>query len=136
MIIGVSDTHRASCSCGQLHLEADGDPVRISLCHCLACQKRTGSAFGAQARFATENVRIEGEHREYTRISDAGEPRTFSFCPECGNTVYYQTEPQMIAVPLGAFADPTFPQPTISVWESRMHPWVEITGIAPDRHRA
>ena len=38
-------THHAECSCGQLQVDADGDPVRISMCHCLACQRRTGSAF-------------------------------------------------------------------------------------------
>ena len=43
-------TRDASCSCGQLHLTCEGEPVRISVCHCLACQQRTGSAFGVQAR--------------------------------------------------------------------------------------
>jgi hypothetical protein len=96
------------------------------MCHCLACQRRTGSAFGMQARFPRERVRIEGRANEYTRSSDAGEPRTFHFCPECGSTVYYQTDPELIAVPIGAFADPDFPPPRISVWESRRHPWVTV----------
>ncbi|HYT52232.1 MAG TPA: GFA family protein [Gaiellaceae bacterium] len=117
---------RASCSCGQLHLEAEGEPVRISMCHCLACQRRTGSAFGMQARFPKERVRIEGRSTEYVRISDEGEPRAFNFCPECGSTVYYQTDPELIAVPIGAFADPGFPPPKVSVYESRRHPWVTV----------
>ncbi len=117
---------RASCSCGQLHLEAEGEPVRISMCHCLACQRRTGSAFGMQARFPKERVRIEGRSTEYVRISDEGEPRAFDFCPECGSTVYYQTDPELIAVPIGAFADPGFPPPKVSVYESRRHPWVTV----------
>jgi hypothetical protein len=121
-------TRRAGCSCGQLHLEADGEPIRLSMCHCLACQRRTGSAFGVQARFPADKVRIEGRATEYVRISDDGEPRTFSFCPDCGATVYYRVAaaPDVIAVPVGAFADPTFPPPTISVYESRRHPWVAI----------
>jgi len=117
---------RASCSCGQLHLEAEGEPVRISMCHCLACQRRTGSAFGMQARFPKERVRSEGRSTEYVRISDEGEPRAFNFCPECGSTVYYQTDPELIAVPIGAFADPGFPPPKVSVYESRRHPWVTV----------
>lgn len=41
----------ASCNCGQLSLSVSGDPIRVSVCHCNACQKRTGSAFGVQARY-------------------------------------------------------------------------------------
>jgi hypothetical protein len=116
----------ATCSCGQLQLEADGAPIRVSICHCLACQRRTGSPFGQQARFPRERVRITGRASEYVRTSDDGEERTFSFCPTCGATVYYVvgTETEAIAVPVGAFADPGFPPPTRSVWERRRHPWV------------
>src|SRR5688500_1027640 len=105
----------AACSCEQLRLTVEGEPVRISVCHCLACQRRTGSAFGVQARFPVESVRIEGQYREYVRISDEGEGRTFSFCPDCGATVFYKTEsePGDIVVPVGAFADPGFPVPRV-----------------------
>jgi hypothetical protein len=123
-------TRHAACSCGQLHLVAEGDPVRISMCHCLACQRRTGSVFGIQARFPAERVRIEGRSTEYTRTSDEEDrvAHTFSFCPECGATVFYRSanQPDLIAVPIGAFADPTFPPPRISVYESRRHPWVSL----------
>jgi hypothetical protein len=120
---------RAACSCEQLHAVAEGEPVRISMCHCLACQRRTGSAFSIQARFPAERVRIEGRSAEYVRISDSGDARTFHFCPECGATVYYRlsTVPDVIAIPIGTFADPTFPSPTISVYESRRHPWLTVT---------
>ena len=120
-------SRRASCSCGQLHLEADGEPIRISVCHCLACQRRTGSAFGSQARFPEDGVRITGRHSEYVRRSDDGDERRFRFCPECGATVFWtNAEAGLIAVPLGAFADPAFPPPRISVYESRRHPWVAV----------
>jgi hypothetical protein len=120
------DTREAACSCGQLRLVAEGEPLRISICHCLACQRRTGSAFGFQARFPRDRVDIAGESREYVRTSDQGEPRAYSFCPECGSTVYYLLEsaPDVIAVPVGAFADPGFPEPGVSVWERRKHGWV------------
>jgi hypothetical protein len=116
----------ATCSCGQLRVTAEGDPVRISVCHCLACQRRTGSAFGYQARFPADHVRVEGRVVEYVRMSDWGEERRFRFCPDCGATVFYTTAPapDLIAVPVGAFADPSFPPPTVSVWESRRHAWV------------
>jgi hypothetical protein len=122
-------TRDAACSCGQLRLEAAGDPIRISVCHCLACQRRTGSAFGVQARFTTDRVRVSGRFSDYVRLADeGGEERTFHFCPDCGATVFYTTAhaPDVVAVPVGAFADPSFPPPTVSVYESRRHPWVDL----------
>jgi hypothetical protein len=128
-------TREAACSCGQLRLVAEGEPVRISVCHCLACQRRTGSAFGFQARFPRDRVQISGESREYGRLSDEGEQRTYNFCPSCGATVYYAgaSEPDLVAVPVGVFADPDFPEPRVSVWESRKHAWVTLPpGVEQD----
>jgi hypothetical protein len=118
----------AACSCGQLKVLVVGEPLRISVCHCLACQRRTGSVFGMQARFAREQIQIIGRSHEFLRISDGGDRRTFNFCPDCGSTVYYlvDTAPDVFAIPVGAFADPAFPAPTVSVWESRKHPWVAL----------
>ncbi len=121
-------TRRATCSCGQLVLTAEGEPIRISICHCLACQQRTGSAYGVQARFPRGAVRIEGRSTQYVRTADSGHQVTFNFCPECGSTVYYQLDqlPDAIAVPVGAFADPSFPPPTISIYEARRHAWAGV----------
>jgi hypothetical protein len=123
-------TRSASCLCGQLSIACDGEPVRVSVCHCLTCQKRTGGAFSAQARWTEAQVRIEGRSTEWTQVGDEGRKGVFRFCPTCGSTVYYTIDalPGLVAVPLGAFADPTFPSPRFSVYEVRKHRWVEITG--------
>jgi hypothetical protein len=129
-------TRQAACGCGQLHLETTGEPVRISMCHCLACQRRTGSAFSLQARWPSADVRIEGRSTAFERVSDSGEQTfTFHFCPDCGATVYYVVSevPDLVAVPVGAFADPSFPQPAVSVWETRKHAWVAVP--EPSQHR-
>jgi hypothetical protein len=125
----VAPTRDAACSCGQLRLMTEGDPIRVSMCHCLACQRRTGSAFGIQARFTSDHVRVVGRSSDYVRTSDTGEKDvTFHFCPDCGATVFYtgSNAPDVIAVPVGAFADPSFPVPTLSVFESRRHPWLAV----------
>ena len=123
-------TRAASCRCGQLTATAAGEPVRVSLCHCLACQQRSGSAFAAQARWPVDQVRIEGQSKSWIRTADSGNRITYHFCPECGSTVHYSggNFPELIAIPVGAFADPHFPPPRFSVWEKRKHPWVEILG--------
>jgi hypothetical protein len=123
-------TRDAVCSCGQLRLRADGEPIRVSMCHCLACQRRTGSAFGIQARFSSNQVHVVGRYSDYVRTSDEGEGEgTFHFCSDCGATVFYKlsTVPDVVAVPIGAFAEPDFPPPTVSIYESRRHPWLGMT---------
>jgi hypothetical protein len=127
-------SREAACGCGQLRVTVEGDPVRISMCHCLACQRRTGSAFSMQARWPVERVQVVGRYTDYVRVSDEGEERTFHFCPDCGATVFYQTDPDRIAVPIGAFADPSFPPPRVSVWESRRHPWVALPDGVEHEH--
>lgn len=118
----------ASCSCGQLQVCVSGEPVRVSVCHCLACQRRTGSVFGAQARFPREAVTVVGTSTEYVRVGDEGTKSTFRFCPKCGATVYYTLEglAEAVAIPVGAFAEPSFPAPSFSVYEERMHSWVSM----------
>jgi hypothetical protein len=62
----------------------------------------------------------------YVRVGDEGSQVTFHFCPKCGSTVYYELQGlgEFLAIPVGAFADPSFPAPRVSVYESRMHSWV------------
>jgi hypothetical protein len=121
-------TRTATCSCGQLRVTVTGDPVRISVCHCLACQQRTGSAFGFQARWPRDQVTTEGEVRIWRRIGDEGSAADFRFCPHCGSTVWYTNDgaPDSVAVAVGAFADPAFPPPNVSVYEERRHVWVTV----------
>jgi hypothetical protein len=125
----------ASCRCGQLKVAVTGDPVRVSVCHCLNCKKRSGSAFAVQARWPKAQVTIGGRSQTFVKVADSGNRATFHFCPECGSDVYYEIDGKfddkfndLIAVPLGAFDDPYFATPAFSVWEQRKHDWVELVG--------
>jgi hypothetical protein len=113
-------------------VECDGEPVRISVCHCFDCQRRTGSVFGAQARYPVERTRITGASTKYDRAGDSGNPVAMHFCPTCGSTVYWIIGglEDHLMVAIGAFADPTFPPPRVAVYEARRHPWAspEIDG--------
>jgi hypothetical protein len=101
------------------------------MCHCLACKRRTGSAFGLQARFPKAQVKVQGPATEYRSIADSGNRVVHRFCPTCGSTVYWENEalPGFVTVAVGAFADPGFPPPTISVYDERRHPWAVMPGL-------
>jgi hypothetical protein len=117
----------ASCSCGQLRIEVEGEPLGVGLCHCLACQRRTGSVFAALASFAAP-YEVHGTASEYVRVGDLGAAFRFRFCPVCGSTVFHTEEGEggSVSVAVGAFADPGFPAPRASVYERRRHPWVQL----------
>lgn len=120
--------HRtASCTCGQLRIEVEGEPRGVGLCHCLSCQRRTGSVFAALASFSAP-FKVFGTATEYVRTGDQGASFRFSFCPVCGTTVFHSEVgyEDSVGVAVGAFADPGFPAPTVSVYDSRRHPWVQL----------
>ncbi|MCV3240156.1 GFA family protein [Mesorhizobium sp. ZC-5] len=123
-------TRIATCACGNLRVTCSGEPAKVSLCHCLACQKRTGSTYGIAAFFKRQDVRVDGPSKSYERQSDRGFPVWLHFCPDCGSTVFWepQRKPDAIAVGVGSFADPTFPAPTQSVYGEHRHAWVSDPG--------
>jgi hypothetical protein len=118
----------ATCACGQLSVRCNREPTKISLCHCLECQKRTGSSHGIAAFFRRADVEPRGQAQQFTRSADSGFAVTFHFCPNCGSSVYWEPSriPEAIAVAVGCFADPAFPQPSQSVYGQHRHLWAKF----------
>lgn len=90
-----------------------------------------------QARFAHENVTLTaGKYASFTRMGDSGGTVTFRFCPQCGSTVYWELSgiPGVFAIAVGAFADPQFPAPRVSVYGTRRHGWVDLGGLPDIEH--
>ena len=120
------------------YLTIEGEPKRIAMCHCLACQRRTGAVISNQARFRREQVAITGNSTTWVRTAESGNALTYHFCPTCGSTVYWENTgfPGYVIVAIGNFADPSFPAPTIAVWEQSRHPWVSLPPDTPPKRAA
>jgi hypothetical protein len=130
--ISPASSRTASCSCGQLRIQVEGEPRAVGVCHCLACQRRTGSVFAALASFPAP-FRVFGKATEYVRVGDQGAVFTFRFCHRCGTTLFHTEKgnKESVGVAVGAFADPDFPAPQLSLYECRRHAWVQMpAGIA------
>lgn len=87
--------------------------------------------FAALARFKAP-YKVFGNATEYTRSGDQGAKFIFRFCPVCGTSLFHTEvgEADSVSVAVGAFADPNFPPPRVSVYDTRRHPWVQLpTGI-------
>jgi hypothetical protein len=117
----------ASCSCGQLRILVEGEPLGVGICHCLACQQRTGSVFAALASFSAP-FKTFGAATEYVRVGDQGARFIFRFCPVCGTSLFHTEDGQdgSVSVAVGAFVDPNFPPPQVSAHDSRRHGWVQL----------
>ena len=124
-------TREARCTCGALSAVARGEPFRNSVCHCLDCKRRTGSAFAWTAHWPADQVETRGQPAIATRTSDEGFWARFYFCPVCAATVWYEIErrPGAISIPVGAFADPDFPAPTVEVYDERRCPWLALSPL-------
>ena len=120
----------AACACGNLQHTCEGNPVRVLICHCTACQKRSGSPYGVGAYYPEGQVTISGTSSLFERTSDADRWLKMHFCPDCGSSVFWQIElrPGIIAVAVGMFADPDFPAPIAGVWGQHRWPWVQMPG--------
>lgn len=124
---------QATCSCGRLAAAVTGEPVRNSVCDCLNCKRLTGSAFSWNATYDESQVQVTGEHSSFTVLSEEGFRGRHHFCPHCGVRVFYAIERRqgMITIPVGAFADPDFPPPTVEVYGERRCPW--LPELAPEQ---
>jgi len=119
---------KAQCQCGQLQAEVPGATGAVVACHCIACQRRTGSPFGVAAYWPDDQVVVSGEARRYVRPTALGGAFETFFCPDCGSTVYMRgtKNPGLTGVPIGAFVEPHDMAPIRSVWEQSRHDWVTI----------
>ena len=98
------------CVCGANRFKAIGDPRRVTICHCKWCQRRTGTAFGVEVVFNSDQVEIAGrEITRYRHISDeSGRWLDVEFCSRCGSNLGFTLEatPGLRTLPAGAFDDP------------------------------
>ncbi|MFM5924309.1 MAG: GFA family protein [Novosphingobium sp.] len=117
----------ARCSCGQLWLEVEGEPVLNALCHCADCRRRTGSAFGWQAYFLEAQVGAPNG-KSQARSVPVAEPQVRHFCPDCGTTLWWTQGlgPGLIGVSGGAFDAGVLAEPFASYSNDQRCDWLTL----------
>lgn len=103
-------TLTGGCVCGKLRYRTEGLPLRITVCHCTWCQRRTGTAFGTECVFPIERVAIvDGSSlRSYRHCSDvSGRWLEQDFCVACGSAIGLRLEavPEIRSLAIGSFDD-------------------------------
>lgn len=112
--------HAGGCACGQLRVIADGQPLRVGICHCLDCRKHHGAPFYAAAIFPARAVEVTGAVQDY---------RGRAFCPTCGGSVFARTGDE-VELHLGALDEPGRFAPDYECWTSRREPWLPEFPVA------
>jgi hypothetical protein len=78
------------CSCGAVRFAIDRY-LYAQLCHCDACKKRTGSAYGISVVINNAALlEFRGETRTYRRVAESGKPVEYDFCPACASVVRWR----------------------------------------------
>ncbi|VXC88085.1 GFA family protein [Sphingomonas sp. AX6] len=108
---------KAQCQCGQLIVTMPGPTVAVVACHCIACQRRTGSPVGVAAYYPDSQVIVSGQSKRFERPTALGATLENFFCPDCGSTVYFRGSKNagVTGIPIGAFVDPNAMVPIRSV---------------------
>jgi hypothetical protein len=125
------------CVCGDVRYVTQGEAERVTLCHCLWCQRRTGTAFGTEAVFLESQVAFSGTAASrYRHISDeSGRWLDSFFCPRCGSNLGLTLEavPGIRSIPAGTFDDPSWLSPARTrfrhVFARTRRTWSELTPL-------
>jgi len=114
-------SYRGSCACGQVRVEAKGEPHRVGVCHCLTCRKAHGAPFNFYAVFSPDAVRVEGE---VITFASSDRVRRYA-CRECGAPVYstYGRADEVYLHP-GSFDEIDAFAPTYELWTIRREAWL------------
>lgn len=103
--------NEGGCVCGAVRYATTGEPLRVTVCHCTWCQRRTGTAFAVEPVFEEAQVTLEGELKRYRHVSDeSGRWLDQHFCPACGTNIGLTLEwrPGVRIIDAGTFDDPSW----------------------------
>lgn len=114
-----------SCECGNIKLSIAQKPSMMVQCHCLDCQKSTGTGHTSSAYFKELEVTVDGDAKGYTVVADSGSAMTRYFCPDCGSRLYGRNagRPGLISVQVGCLEDHSWFTPQAVLYSSKRHDW-------------
>ncbi len=130
----MADTHDGGCSCGCVRFRLKSAPMFVHCCHCLDCQRQTGSAFAVNALTETDRIEIlTGTPEPVSMPTDSGRPHDIYRCPECKVAVWsdYGRRPYLRFVRVGTLDEPAAIAPDVHIYTRSKQPWVALPADVP-----
>jgi len=121
------------CSCGEIRYRLVTDPMFVQCCHCLSCQRQTGSAFVVNLLIEADRVELTaGEPRVVPAPRDEGGEQLISRCPTCQVAVFsLYSRPEVRFVRAGTLDDPSWVEPAVHIFTRSKVPWVVLPETVP-----
>ncbi len=126
-------TREGGCACGLVRYRLDGEPLFTHCCHCLNCQRQTGSAFVINVLIEADRVALlAGEPRTVDVPRDGKRAQRIHRCPGCQVAVFSEYGwPEVSFVRAGTLDDPASVSPDVHIYTASKLPWVSLPDAVP-----
>jgi ABC-type sulfate/molybdate transport systems ATPase subunit len=127
-----SKGREGGCSCGAIRYRLTSEPLFVHCCHCLNCQRQTGSAFVINVLIEAARVELlQGEPVAVDVARERGKQRIWR-CPTCQVALYSKyTSPKVRFVRAGTLDDPSSVEPEVHIFTRSKLPWVRLPESTP-----
>lgn len=129
----MSAPREGGCACGAVRYRLASDQLFVHCCHCLNCQRQTGSPFVVNLLIETDRVQmLAGDPRPVDVPRDDGSAQQIFRCPTCQVAVFSQyTHPGLRYVRAGTLDDPSRVAPDVHIFTRSKLPWVTLPSSVP-----
>jgi hypothetical protein len=129
----MSVSREGGCACGEVRYRLTSEPLFVHCCHCLNCQRQTGSAFVINLLIETDRVELlAGEPQPVDAPRDEGDPQKIWRCPKCQVALYSQyTRPEFRYVRGGTLDEPRGIKPDVHIFTRSKVDWVTLPEGVP-----
>jgi hypothetical protein len=121
------------CSCGAVRYRLTSEPLFTHCCHCLNCQRQTGSAFVINLLIEADRVELlAGDPQPGDVPRDDGSTQRIYRCADCQIAVFSEYgRPEIKFVRGGTLDEPSQVEPDVHIYTRSKVPWISLPTSAP-----
>jgi hypothetical protein len=129
----MSGGREGGCACGAVRYRLTSEPLFVHCCHCLNCQRQTGSAFVINLLLEADRVKVlTDEPQPIDALRDDGSAQRIFRCPSCHVAVFSEYGwPELRFVRGGTLDKPSAVTPDVHIFTRSKLPWVTIPDDTP-----
>jgi hypothetical protein len=128
----MSDALEGGCACGAVRYRLSSEPLFVHCCHCLNCQRQTGSAFVINLLIETDRIKLHGEEPVPVDVPRGRGKQTIWRCPTCQIAIFSRyTRATVRFVRGGTLDDPSAVAPDVHIYTRSKLPWIDIPDSVP-----
>ncbi len=129
----MSVPREGGCACGEVRYRLTTEPLFTHCCHCLNCQRQTGSAFVINLLIEADHVEVlSGDPQPVDVARDDGSKQRIYRCPTCQVAVFSEYGwPEMWFLRGGTLDDPSRVAPDVHIFTRSKLPWVALPDSVP-----